>query len=734
MRPLNRREFLGALSASLLTPMPSSLEGPELRNEFFHLRLRADAGVLHLEELSFNQERGRPGSGFVANLLFASPEVPMQRSCTAILAKGLDWQFSRMGQASGTHSGASVQGNSMKVDGILIGPEGSPLARESWVLEVLGDRLAWTIEREFLRDCQVLADRFPAIVFRTFAGNPAFPRSDLHHYSFVEIPGFLDTSMRLAGSAGYPLGVPEREWYECLSDRQQQEIAFAPSGVALSSRIETGLFSVAKVCSDGTAPAISFGAQTVDPRSAPAFRSRGFVQKQTWNLKMLPQPGASQLQLSLSDPFLTGAGKSFAAVHNQWMGWIFGNNPASTPCLHEAGWFSMIQGIYAQSPVHQEAMGKELLFFASQGMEEDGFVLPRWCSKGFFRVRLGTLIDQVPHMILAAFHHACNTGSRDFAAEIMPKLNRIARYMLALDRDGDGVIEVPNTTGLADGKRDCANWYDVIKFGHKDAYTDIYCILALDAMAQMQDWLGDTGSAMRFRELHHKWSAAFNRTFWDDKAGYYMDWIDVREKMPESGRRYFYTDHNLLAIIFGIASPSRAARILQSLDRRYDELYREFKLAPNAIYATPCNMNPVSNMGDMVEFGEHVNQKVFPNYENGCSFFHTTGMEIAARAVAGQPEQAYDLFERTMRLGYARNRFWGAALKWDTGEVISEPLNNALLILWGFLRGCFGVWPSLTGLRKTGPVSRRMEGASYTFCHLGKDVHLAVRDGRVIEL
>jgi len=209
-----------------------------------------------------------------------------------------------------------------------------------------------------------------------------------------------------------------------------------------------------------------------------------------------------------------------------------------------------------------------------------------------------------------------------------------------------------------------------------------------------------------------------------------MDWIDVREKMPESGRRYFYTDHNLLAIVFGLADATKAARILQNLDEHYAKLCRDFQLPREAIYATPCNMIPVTQLGDLLEFGAPTNQKVFPNYENGGSWFHTTGLEIAARAVAGQAEKAYDTFERIMRHGYARNRLWGALLKWDTGDLHGEPLTDALLILWGFLRGCFGVWPTLEKLNVVGSPSHRMEGAEHTFCHLGKDVTVKVVDGQ----
>ena len=48
-------------------------------------------------------------------------------------------------------------------------------------------------------------------------------------------------------------------------------------------------------------------------------------------------------------------------------------------------------------------------------------------------------------------------------------------------------------------------------------------------------------------------------------------------------------------------------------------------------------MLPISVKGDMVDNGTLNNQTYYPSYENGGSFFHSAGFEIAARAVAGDP-------------------------------------------------------------------------------------------------
>ncbi len=141
-------------------------------------------------------------------------------------------------------------------------------------------------------------------------------------------------------------------------------------------------------------------------------------------------------------------------------------------------------------------------------------------------------------------------------------------------------------------------------------------------------WLGDAELATEYRGRHARAAEAHNRVFWNEAESLYSDWIDVHGDR----RHYFYTDHNLMAVIQGVAGPERSRRILRNLDEHYARLCRDYKVSRDAIYATPCNMRPVSQLGDMVDFGRRSNQTKFPNYENGCSFFHSTGLEIAARA------------------------------------------------------------------------------------------------------
>jgi hypothetical protein len=301
--------------------------------------------------------------------------------------------------------------------------------------------------------------------------------------------------------------------------------------------------------------------------------------------------------------------------------------------------------------------------------------------------------------------------------------------MLSLYKD-NGLAAIPGASGLSDGGRHASNWYDVIEFGHFDAYNNMYMILALDAMSEMAGYLGIQD---KYKE-HATAARKAYQLFWNDDLGCYSDWIDVKNET----HAHMYNDHNLLAIIHTVANENQTSRILENLDKRYKELQQEyeyfyfnnknrFNTTLDQIHATPANMisvTPGDVVNDTQPFG-------FPSYENGGSFFHSTGLEIAARSIAGQQNKAYEVFERVMTKGYTKHKFWGALLNWKTGELSSEPLNNSLLILWGMLRGCFGVFPTLDGVHVVGKPAKQLNGARYEFSYMGRSVLIHIKDMNV---
>ena len=60
-------------------------------------------------------------------------------------------------------------------------------------------------------------------------------------------------------------------------------------------------------------------------------------------------------------------------------------------------------------------------------------------------------------------------------------------------------------------------------------------------------------------------------------------------------------------------------------------------------------------------------------------------------------------------------------------------MQDSLILLWGFIRGAFGAWPELGGVRVVGRPARQLAvGASHTFEHLGKEVTIRVAANRTV--
>ena len=84
--------------------------------------------------------------------------------------------------------------------------------------------------------------------------------------------------------------------------------------------------------------------------------------------------------------------------------------------------------------------------------------------------------------------------------------------------------------------------YDIVLFGHADAYVNAYALIALEHMVDLYTYLQLAAKARDLQAVLDQAKAAFRRTFWLDDAGHFADWIDIQNV----SRRYFYTDINYL--------------------------------------------------------------------------------------------------------------------------------------------------------------------------------------------
>ena len=112
----------------------------------------------------------------------------------------------------------------------------------------------------------------------------------------------------------------------------------------------------------------------------------------------------------------------------------------------------------------------------------------------------------------------------------------------------------------------------------------------------------------------------------------------------------------------------------------------------------------------------------------------SAGFELAALGAAGRANDAYDALIALLNSGFGETRGWAQQLYWGpTNSLVGgDPLNSALVIVWGFVRGCFGVSTSLAGIRRVGAPAAALEGARLNISVLGETCCIAVTGGATL--
>lgn len=634
-------------------------------------------------------------------------------------------------------------------------------ANETWTLSLLNES-AWSfrVDRTWgLGAPAVSVDR----IFFAFATTGGLP---LHA---EQIPGFVDLNLFLndTTSGGFDVGSGSATGtydtgsaYEFLSPNSREYLRFSPTGASFTvdgsstfgSTPVPVLFSFARPFSDGTTWC-QVGFEAVDPRGAPrAPPAPGTTQvfEMTWVLtgqdvpttpaEVPPVPPAHAFPVMdfwLPNATLAAQIQTLMGTQYQLLGWIMGNNPASTPCLHEMAWWPLMASLFDAGSNAFPAMQRELAFFARcgwqayewQGDYEAGAntcnltvgaqhgLSQRYNAAGFYGCPWGPLTDQDVMFPIAVYYTAASTGDSAWLAGMRPALDAIADFLashgLTLPAAGPVVYTSP-ASGLADGRKHASNWYDIVNFGHYDALLAAYGLWALQCLSEVYAALGDAPAAAHMTAVRAQGIIDFNALFWNESAAMYRDWIDEQGH----ARQYFYTDVAFVAILANATSLQQTASLLSHYDARMAEIYSEYGVAPGTIWSPPSNLYPITNEKELA-FCQAGCDMSFPSYENGGAFFHSSGLQAGALGAAGRADDAVTAFSTLVNSGFGAVRGWAQQEYWSHGGAAPtlvgfDPLNTAALSVWGLFRAAFGVAPALGGrLRKINAPSAMFEGARW---------------------
>ncbi|MCC6489846.1 MAG: hypothetical protein IT364_20320 [Candidatus Hydrogenedentes bacterium] len=163
-------------------------------------------------------------------------------------------------------------------------------------------------------------------------------------------------------------------------------------------------------------------------------------------------------------------------------------------------------------------------------------------------------------LLVAAWHYWAISGDRVWLSARLPLLHRMADYLLRRDVDGDGLIESygsGNAGTLRDPER-ADIWFEMMNFGHKNAWTNAIAYRAFLCLAEMLEAADHPKGAKYYRRHASALRAAYVRHLLSERNGWFVSWISLDGEVHD----YCHTFINGMAVAYGIVEPEEGREIL----------------------------------------------------------------------------------------------------------------------------------------------------------------------------
>lgn len=250
-------------------------------------------------------------------------------------------------------------------------------------------------------------------------------------------------------------------------------------------------------------------------------------------------------------------------------------------------------------------------------------------------------IDSYPSLLIAAVDYVDGSGDTAWLARQYQGLRTWADTLLAMDHDGNGLLEYPYTgnSGSWSGRADKrpSNWWDCIGFGHEDAYGNALAFRALRGMAKMAERQGQPADAARYSAAADKLHAVFWDTFHNPTTGVLAGWRSADGQLHD----YYFPWVSGIAIHYGLVPRDRASDVLdRMLAKMKDVGYSRFDLGlPGNLIAVPrkdyVHLDRRWGGGEKED-----NSDGFQRYENGGATASFAFFTLAALYDLGRREDA----------------------------------------------------------------------------------------------
>lgn len=197
-------------------------------------------------------------------------------------------------------------------------------------------------------------------------------------------------------------------------------------------------------------------------------------------------------------------------------------------------------------------------------------------------------LDSYPSLLISAMNYVLGSEDTEWLTDNYDGIQQWASEMLAMDGDGNGLIEYPLSGNSGSWpervKIRPSNWWDTIGFGHEDAYGNALAYHACLAMAEMSERIGKGDEQGRYQARAAKLHDAYFKTFYNPETGVLAGWKSADGELHD----YYFTFVNGMAITYGLVPEDKANQIMDRLLAKMEEVgYDRFE------FGLPGNLIPI---------------------------------------------------------------------------------------------------------------------------------------------
>jgi hypothetical protein len=187
--------------------------------------------------------------------------------------------------------------------------------------------------------------------------------------------------------------------------------------------------------------------------------------------------------------------------------------------------------------------------------------------------------------LIGVARYLAASGDAEWAARYAGALGREIARLRARDLDGDGLLESPYRLGISGDHHWSTNWYDVISFGWKCAFSNAYLYGALTELNAALPRVGQAGLAEGLAEWAALVKQNYAPTFLNPATGWLAGWRCREDRLHD----FAFPTVNGLAVTVGVLEAALAERVMRALWAEMGRVgFRDFRLGvPTCLWPIP---------------------------------------------------------------------------------------------------------------------------------------------------